>query len=141
MTDPIADMLTRIRNAIMAKKPEVVIPYSKIKFNIAKLLEKEGWLASVKVIDPFNDFMRRKKASSKFKQIICRLIYNENKQPKIRNLRRISKPGCRVYVKHDEIHSVCNRYGLGIISTSQGLMIDKEARKKGLGGELIAEVW
>jgi small subunit ribosomal protein S8 len=126
----------------MAKKTEVLIPYSKIKFNIAKLLEKEGWLAGVEVFDPSSSFKgRRRRLSSMFKQIICRLIYDENRQSKIRNLRRISKPGCRVYVKYSEIRPVCNGYGLGIISTSQGLLTDKEARKRRVGGEYICEIW
>jgi len=142
MTDPIADMLTRIRNAVMAKKKEVLVPYSKVKFNIAKLLEKNGWLGKVEIVNPFQNLKRQKSIPHQFKQFIaCYLIYDENNQSKIRGLRRISKPGCRIYVKKDEIRPVCDGYGLGIVSTSQGLLTDQEARKKNIGGEYICEIW
>ncbi len=141
MVDPIADMLTRIRNAIATKKREVYIPYSKIKFNIVKILEKEGWLGKTEVLDLSKGLRKQAKYSHGFKQIVCHLIYNEDNKSKIEGLRRISKPGCRVYVKKNEIRPVRDSYGLSIISTSQGLMTGKEAKKKALGGEYICEVW
>ncbi len=141
MTDPISDMLTRIRNALMAQKKEVMIPYSEIKFNIVKLLEKNSWLAGVTILDQFNNLTRKKKSWPKFGQIVCRLIYDENNQSRIRELRRVSKPGNRVYVKQDQIPYVYDGYGLAIISTSQGLLTDREAREKGVGGEILCEIW
>ncbi len=134
MTDPISDMLTRIRNALAVKKTEVILPYSKIKFGIAKVLEKEKWLKKIEVLSQGKD-------EKNFKQIKLILKYDDQDQPVIRTLKRISKPGQRVYVKKDRIPSVLQGLGMIILSTSKGLMTGQDARKKGLGGELICEIW
>ena len=127
--DPISDMLTRIRNAQAALNPAVDIPFSKLKFNLAKILEKEGWLGEVAV------------QGKKTKKIIeVKLKYEEGRSI-ISSLKRVSKPGQRIYLNKGEIRSVKEGYGLAVISTSQGLLADKEARKRGLGGEAICEVW
>ncbi len=127
--DPIADMLTRIRNAIKVKKPNVVFPYSKIKFDIAKILKEKGFIDDVE------------KIGKNHGEINVSLKYKENKEPVISNLKRISKPGCRIYVSKDKLPKVLGDFGIAIISTSQGLMTNKEARKRGLGGEVICEVY
>jgi len=129
MTDPIADMLTRIRNASAVKKAEVLMPFSKVKFNIAKVLEKENYINKVEKIKDNN-----------FDVIKINLKYNE-KEPSIRHLKRISTPGQRIYINSKEIPTVLNGYGLGIISTSKGILTDKEARYKKMGGEYICEIW
>ena len=143
ITDPIADMLTRIRNAQLVKKAEVVLPYSKIKYNIAKILAENGWLGQIEVIEPEISKVNKKvkiEKNLKFRQLKLGLKYEENK-PKISSLTRISKPGRRVYVARDEIKPVLNNYGISIISTSKGLMTNKQARVAGLGGEIICEVY
>ncbi len=137
MTDPIADMLTRIRNALAVGKPEVVLPMSKIKLNIAKLLEKEGWIQKAEVIKGG----LQTKRGSRFDQLRIILKYDDQGQPAIRALKRISKPGLRIYVGKDEIPRVLNGYGIAIISTSQGLLTNKEAKQRGLGGEVLCEIW
>ncbi len=134
MTDPIADMLTRIRNALAIKKPEIVLPYSKVKFNIAKVLEKEKLIEKVEIIDAT-------KSKTGFKQIKIKLKYNEDNQSVIGTLKRISSPGQRIYVKKDKIPKVLNGLGMNILSTSKGLMTGQEAREKNLGGELICEIY
>jgi len=139
MTDPIADMLTRIRNALAVKKMDIVLPYSSIKFEVAKILEKENRVKKIETIFP----KTKKKGAGveNFKQLKIIFKYNSDKQALISNLKRISKPGCRVYVKKDKIPYVLNGLGLAILSTSKGLMTDRQARRKGLGGELICEIW
>lgn len=127
--DPIADMLTRIRNASKVKKSEVIFPFSKIKFAITKILEKEGFVGKVERLG--NDY----------DEIKVNLKYKKNKQPVISCLKRVSKSGCRVYVSKDKLPKVLGDFGIAIISTSQGLMTNKEARKKGLGGEVICEIY
>lgn len=139
MTDPIADMLTRIRNAIAVKKPEIVLPHSKIKIEIAKLLEKEKWIKKSEVIVPRT--ADKDSEQEKFKQIKLILKYKDNSQSFIKNLKRISKPGLRIYVKRDKIPFVLGGFGMSIISTSRGLMTDREARRNKTGGELICEIW
>ncbi len=139
MTDPIADMLTRIRNAIAVKKPEIVLPHSKIKIEIAKLLEKEKWIKKSEVIVPRT--ADKDSEQEKFKQIKLILKYKDNNQSFIKNLKRISKPGLRIYVKRDKIPFVLGGFGMSIISTSRGLMTDREARRNKTGGELICEIW
>lgn len=134
MTDPIADMLTRIRNALAIKKPEIVLPYSKVKFNIAKVLEKEKLIGKMEIIDAT-------KSKTGFKQLKIKLKYNEDSQSVIGTLKRISKPGQRIYVKKDKIPKVLNGLGMNILSTSKGLMTGQEAREKNLGGELICEIY
>ena len=128
MTDPIADMLTRIRNAVAVNKPEVVLPYSKIKLAIAKILVKEEYLESAEKID------------EKFSNLKLVLKYN-NKKPVITHIKRISKPGRRVYVGKDSIPFVLNDLGIAVMSTSRGVMSNKQARRSRVGGELICEIW
>ena len=129
MTDPIADMLTRIRNAVAVGKPEVVLPFSKIKYNIAKLLEQERYVGKVSKIKV-----------GKFEELKINLLYKQDKSV-IRNIKRISTPGQRVYVSSKEMPRVLNGYGLAIISTSKGVMTNKEARQTNIGGELVCEIW
>lgn len=125
MTDPIADMLTRIRNAQISKKHFVEIPFSKIKMAIANILLRESYINNVEKTDS-NPAMLR-----------VELKYIQNKKPAITSLKRESKPGHRVYRKADELPVVLNGYGLAIVSTSKGLMTAKEAKKDGLGGEVM----
>lgn len=132
MTDPIADMLARIRNAAMARHEVTRIPASKIKKGIANLLQQEGYISSVS---------EEEWGPQKRKTLMVRLKYADNRSVAFAGIRRISKPGRRVYVGHDKIPRVLNGLGVSIISTSQGLMTDKEARTKKVGGELICEVW
>ena len=129
-TDPIADMLTRIRNANSAKHKTVDIPSSKMKVSIAEILFKEGYIKSFEII---NDE----------KQGIIRvtLKYDEKGTRVIDGLKRISKPGLRVYANKEELPKVLNGLGTAIISTSQGLKTDKEAREAGIGGEVLAYIW
>jgi small subunit ribosomal protein S8 len=129
MTDPIADMLTRIRNAQAVKKPEVILPFSKMKYAVAKILEKEGWV------------QKSEKVKNDFDKIKIELKYNEEKEPAIRSLKRISKPGRRVYAKSNELPHVLGNLGVAVISTSRGVMTNKEARKKKLGGEVLCEIY
>ena len=130
MTDPIADMLTRIRNANQMRYAEVEVPASKIKLEIARILKEEGFIADVKVNkDSVQDMM------------VLNLKYGENKERVITGLKRISKPGLRVYAKSNEIPKVLNGLGIAIVSTSKGIMTDKQARKESLGGEVLAYIW
>jgi small subunit ribosomal protein S8 len=129
MTDPIADMLTRIRNAVAVKKPEVVLPFSKLKFNVAKILEAENYVGKVEKI-----------TNGKFDELKIELRYNE-RGPAIRHIKRISKPGQRIYSAGKELPYVLNGYGLAIISTSKGIMTNKEAKRQNIGGELMCEIW
>jgi small subunit ribosomal protein S8 len=129
MTDPIADMLTRIRNAFMARKKEVVLPFSKIKLAIAELLIKEGYME------------KAEKTNDKKPLLILKLKYDKDNEPAITLVRRVSSPGHRRYVKSSEIASVLNGYGLSIISTPKGLMTNRQARKEKMGGEIICEVY
>ena len=131
MTDPIADMLTRIRNGIAAEHESVVIPSSKMKVEIARILKQEGYINGYKVEGD----------NAKDKTITVDLKYGPEKQKVISGLKRISKPGLRVYAKGNEIPRVLNGLGIAIISTSQGLMTDRDARKANLGGEVVAYVW
>jgi small subunit ribosomal protein S8 len=124
--DTIGDMLTRIRNALLVKKPEVKVPYSKINLKIAEILKKEGFI---------NDYSQPDKTG-----IIIILKYIKNK-PAITHIKRISKLSRRIYLKKEEIKPVLQGLGIAIISTSQGIITDKEARKRRIGGEVICEVW
>lgn len=126
MTDPIADLLTRIRNAQLASQAELVVPYSKLKYAMVQLLEREGWIAGLAVLD-------------QQKNLKVLLKYDQGK-PIIRELKRISKPGRRVYVNRHAIPTVLNGLGMAIISTSKGLMSNTEARKQKLGGEVLCEI-
>lgn len=134
MTDPIADMLTRIRNALAVRKPEVVLPYSKIKIAIAEILYQYNYIKKAEKI-------AAGVAGNKFDEIKISLKYLGGKEPAIRNLKRISKPGRRIYATKDELPVVLNNLGIAIISTSQGLMTNKEAKKKSLGGEVVCEIY
>ena len=129
-TDPIADMLTRIRNANSAKHKTVDVPASKMKTAIAEILFREGYIKSFEVISNENQGIIR-----------ITLKYDEKGSRVIDGLKRISKPGLRVYASKDELPKVLNGLGIAIISTSKGLKTDKEARNEGLGGEVIAYVW
>ncbi|WP_077620226.1 30S ribosomal protein S8 [Bacillus sinesaloumensis] len=130
MTDPIADMLTRIRNANMVRHEKLEIPASKIKREIAEILKREGFVRDVEYIE--DD-----------KQGIIRIFlkYGSNNERVITGLKRISKPGLRVYAKSNEVPRVLNGLGIAIVSTSQGVLTDKEARQKQAGGEVLAYVW
>ena len=130
MTDPVADMLTRIRNANTAGHATVEIPASKIKKNIAEILTKEGYIKGFEVIEGETQ-----------DTIKVQMKYGANKTKVITGIQRISKPGLKVYVKSDEIPKVLGGLGIAIISTSSGLITDKEARKLGVGGEVICYVW
>ena len=131
MTDPIADMLTRIRNGLHAGHEEVVIPASKMKVEIARILKAEGYIDNYKV----------EGEAAKEKTITIELKYSPDGQRVITGLKRISKPGLKVYAKANAIPRVLNGLGIAIISTSQGLMTDRDARKAKLGGEVVAYVW
>ena len=131
MSDPIADMLTRIRNANTAKHDTVDIPASKMKLAIADILLKEGYVKAVDVVEEGN-----------FKTIKITLKYGANKNEKIlTGLKRISKPGLRVYASKDELPKVLGGLGTAIISTNKGVLTEKEARKENVGGEVLAFVW
>ncbi len=128
MTDPIADMLTRLRNAAAIRKEEITLPLSRVKFEIAKILEKEGYVAAVE------------KTEGPKANLKLRLRYGAEGAA-IRDIKRISKPGRRVYAVKTELPRVLNDLGIAIVSTSAGLMTNKEARKRGLGGEVVCEVF
>ena len=130
MNDPIADMLTRIRNALTARHDTVTLPASNMKKAIAKILLDEGYIKSVDYID---DGLQG--------QIKISLKYAQGKESVIRGLKRISKPGLRVYAKNDELPKVLGGLGIAIISTSKGVMTDKAARLAGIGGEVLAYIW
>lgn len=136
MIDPIADMLTRIRNAQAVRKETVVMPMSKLKLNIAKILEREGWINKSEVIKASG----KKNEGSQFDELKLELKY-VGKTGAITSIKRISKCGLRVYAGKLELPRVLNNLGIAIISTPSGLMTNKEARKKGLGGEVICEIY
>ena len=130
VTDTIADMLTRIRNANQMRYEEVKVPASNIKKDIARILKEEGFIKDYKV-----------DSDNAQGTIILTLKYTDKKERVITGLKRISKPGLRVYAKSDEIPKVLNGLGIAIISTSKGIMTDKEARKENIGGEVLAYIW
>ena len=130
VTDTIADMLTRIRNANSMRYEEVQVPASNIKNEIARILKEEGFIKDYKIVD--NDAQG---------SIQITLKYTEKKERVINGLKRISKPGLRVHVQKNEVPKVLNGLGIAIISTSKGIMTDKEARKENIGGEVIAYIW
>ena len=132
MTDPIADMLTRIRNAIAVRKDEVVLPYSKLKFAIAVILQKEGYLARV-------ERLRAKTGTGE--ELKVALKYDAGRQNAIRTITRISKPGRRMYVGYRDLAGVSKHRGLTILSTPKGVMGSSEAKKQKLGGEIICEIY
>ena len=130
MSDPIADMLTRIRNANQMRYKEVEVPASKLKLEIARILKEEGFIADYKV-----------KKNEVQSIIVLYLKYSDKKERVITGLKRISKPGLRVYAKAEELPRVLNGLGIAIVSTSKGVMTDKQARKESLGGEVLAYIW
>ena len=130
MTDPIADMLTRLRNANSAYHDDVVMPFSKIKSHIAEILQQEGYIASWRVED-----------AEVGKSLVVTLKFGNARERSIAGIKRVSKPGLRVYAKKDNLPKVLGGLGVAIISTSGGLMTDKQAKKSGVGGEVLAYVW
>jgi small subunit ribosomal protein S8 len=133
MTDPIADMLTRLRNANQAYHDKVTMPYSKIKANIAEVLKSEGYVSSWLVEEPNEETVG--------KTLVVELKYGPHRERSLAGIRRVSKPGLRVYAKAQEMPRVLGGLGIAIISTSQGLLTDKQARKRNVGGEVLAWVW
>ena len=133
MTDPIADMLTRLRNANQAYHETVTMPYSKIKANIAEVLKAEGYIATWAVQEPDEGAVG--------KSLIVELKYGTSRERSLAGIRRVSKPGLRVYAKAPDLPRVLGGLGVAIISTSQGLLTDRQARKRGVGGEVLAYVW
>jgi small subunit ribosomal protein S8 len=131
MTDPIADFLARIRNAILARHAEVVLPSSKLKVRIAEVLKDEGYIAGFDVRTDFSGNA----------ELAMKLRWADPQTNAITGLRRRSRPGQRVYVRHDRIPRIRSGLGVAILSTSRGLMTDRAARKEGMGGELLCEVW
>ncbi|MGH9728903.1 MAG: 30S ribosomal protein S8 [Candidatus Acidiferrales bacterium] len=129
-TDPIADMLTRIRNAVRARHPRVDLPSSKMKIEIARILKEEGYVSTYKVVD-------------ENKQKVLRVFfrYTSDKRSVLTDLKRISRPGCRRYVGKTGIRPVVGGMGVAILSTPRGIMTGQTARKEGVGGELLCEVW
>jgi small subunit ribosomal protein S8 len=130
MTDPIADMLIRIKNALMARHKKVEVPASKMKLEIARILKEEGYIEDFVFID--------EKPQGKIEII---LKYDENKRPVIAGVKRVSKPGRRIYKGYRELPKVLDGLGIAIISTSQGIMTDHEARRRKVGGEVLCEIW
>jgi len=130
MTDPIADMLTRVRNANSAYHDAVRMPHSKIKSHIAEILQQEGYIASWRVED-----------AEVGKSLVITLKYGNSRERSIAGIKRVSKPGLRVYAKKDNLPKVLGGLVVAIISTSGGLMTDKQAKKTGVGGEVLAYVW
>ena len=129
-TDPIADMLTRIRNAARARHPRVDLPASNMKVEIARILKEEGYISTYKLID-----------ENKRKVLRLNFRYAAGKRSVLTNLKRISRPGCRRYVGKSEIRPVVGGMGVSILSTPRGIMTGQTARKEGVGGELLCEVW
>ncbi|MDI3314647.1 MAG: 30S ribosomal protein S8 [Mycobacterium sp.] len=130
MTDPIADFLTRLRNANSAYHDEVRLPHSKLKVNIAEILKNEGYISGYRVED-----------ARVGKTLVIQLKYGPNRERSLAGLRRVSKPGLRVYAKSSKLPRVLGGLGVAIISTSSGLLTDRQAARQGVGGEVIAYVW
>ncbi len=133
MTDPIADMLTRLRNANQAYHDSVTMPHSKLKAGVADILQQEGYITGYRVDDPAEGQVG--------KVLTVTLKYGQNRERSIAGIRRISKPGLRVYAKHTSLPKVLGGLGIAIISTCQGLLTDRQANQKGVGGEVLAYVW
>ncbi len=130
MTDPVADFLTRVRNAIRAKQQKVDVPASKLKLEIARILKEEGYVSNYKATEENGQKLLR-----------VYLKYGTGNEAAISNLNRISKPGCRVYVSRTEIPRVLGGLGINILTTPKGVMTGRDARKNGVGGEILCEVW
>ena len=133
MTDPIADMLTRVRNGNQAYHDSVSMPFSKLKAGVAEILQQEGYIASYDVVEPEEGQVGR--------TLVVTLKYGPSRERSIAGVRRISKPGLRVYAKSTGLPKVLGGLGVAIISTSQGLLTDRQANHKGVGGEVLAYVW
>ena len=133
VTDPISDMLTRIRNAALARHDRVRIPASRLKLTIADVLKSEGYVSDVTVEDP--------DSSVTTKVITLVLKYGRDRVPAIEGIRRVSRPGRRIYVRAMEIPKIKSGLGIALLSTSRGIMSDRQARKAGVGGELLCEIW
>jgi small subunit ribosomal protein S8 len=134
MTDPIADMLTRIRNAAAAGNSEVILPMSKMKMAVAKILESEGWVQKCEELEGGDN-------GKSFKEMRIVLKYKKSGRPAISSIKKISKPGLRIYQSKDNLPVVLGGIGLAVISTSQGIMSAKQAKEKKLGGEVICEIY
>jgi small subunit ribosomal protein S8 len=132
MTDPIADMLTRIRNAVRVERPVVDMPLSKVKRGVAEVLKREGYIW---------DWREEAIDGKPVKQLTIDLKYGPNGERVIRHIKRVSKPGQRVYSRATELRPILNGLGISIISTSRGVISDREARQKKLGGEVLCELW
>ena len=130
MTDPIADMLTRIRNAVSVERPHVEMPISKVKKGVAEVLKREGYIWDWSEVE-----------ETPFGKLRIELKYGPSGERVIQRIRRISKPGCRVYSRSRDLRPILNGLGISILSTSQGVMSDREARQQKLGGEVLCEVW
>lgn len=138
MTDPITDLLNRIRNAQAVLKPTVMVPFSRIKYEIAKVLAKQGFIKDVE---------KKTRKAKRFFEItlqyknVSGLLQKKRTRPKIQGLKRISKPGQRIYINYKAVKPVRAGFGMAIISTSKGIMTDREAKKQKLGGEVLCEIW
>lgn len=130
MTDTISDLLIQIKNGYMARREKIIVPYSKLKEELVKLLAKEGYLGKIQVND-----------DGKVKKLLMINLCYEGKKPKLTEVVRVSKISRRIYVKKDKVPKVLGGMGITILSNSSGLMTDKDARKKGLGGEIVCKVW
>jgi small subunit ribosomal protein S8 len=130
MTDPVADFLTRVRNAIGARQQKVDVPASRLKLDIARILKEEGYISNFKPTEENGQ-----------KLVRVYLKYGNNNEAAISNLNRVSKPGCRVYVGRTEIPRVLGGLGINILTTPKGVMTGRQARKEGVGGEILCEVW
>jgi small subunit ribosomal protein S8 len=130
VTDQVSDMLTRIRNAALARRDHALIPASKLKLEVAKILKDQGYIQKYDLVD-----------DKRHGQIRIHLRYVQNREPVIAGLRRISRPGMRVYVAKDRIPRVMGGLGVAVLSTSQGVLTDREARRRGIGGEVLCYVW
>ena len=130
MVDPIADMLTRIRNAVSVERPHVDMPTSRVKLGVAEVLKREGYIWDFEVIE-----------DKPVSQLRVELKYGHNGEKVIQHIQRISSPGCRVYRKAKELRPVLNGLGISVLSTSRGVISDREARQRGVGGEVLCELW
>ena len=130
MTDPIADMITRIRNGVRARLPKIDVPASKLKVEIARILKEEGYIANFKATEEEGKRLLR-----------VYLKYGNNNEAAISNLERVSRPGCRVYVGRNEIPRVLGGLGINILTTPRGVMTGRQARREGVGGEILCQIW
>ena len=130
LTDPVADFLTRVRNAIRSRQQKVDVPASKLKLEIARILKEEGYIANFKATEEEGKRLLR-----------VYLKYGNNNDPAISNVQRVSRPGCRVYVGRNEIPRVLGGLGINILTTPRGVMTGRDARKRGVGGEILCEIW